>query len=116
MGAATSSVQGFLPEQMVRLNGRHAFVHERVLAFIVHETQERGSVTFCKGDLAKRLGCCDRSVDRALTRLRREGDIVSTPVYGESGAQLGNTYRATKDGIKHAGIYERKMKLDLQRS
>ena len=116
MGAATSSVQGFLPEQMVRLNGRHAFVHERVLAFIAHETQERGSVTFCKGDLAKRLGCCDRSIDLALTRLRREGDIVSTPVYSESGAQLGNTYRATKDGIKHAGIYELEMKTVIQPS
>ena len=78
-----------------RINGRHAFVHERVLELIVRGTTEDGQISFRKADLAKRLGCCDRSLDRALTRLRREGYVVSEPSYSESGAQLGNVYRAT---------------------
>lgn len=81
-----------------RINGRHAFVHERVLELIVRGTNEDGRISFRKADLAKRLGCCDRSLDRALTRLRREGYVVSEPSYSESGAQLGNVYRATEAG------------------
>ena len=81
-----------------RINGRHAFVHERVLELIVRGTTEDGQISFRKADLAKRLRCCDRSLDRALTRLRREGYVVSEPSYSESGAQLGNVYRATEAG------------------
>lgn len=81
-----------------RINGRHAFVHERVLELIVRGTTEDGQISFRKADLAKRLGCCDRSLDRALTRLRREGYIVSEPSYDARGAQLGNVYRATEAG------------------
>lgn len=85
-----------------RINGRHAFVHERVLEMIARETELRGSVTFRKADLAHRLGCCERSLDRALTRLRRDGEVRSTPVFSESGAQLGNEYVATEAGIARA--------------
>lgn len=45
-----------------RINGRHAFVHERVLELIARGTTEDGSISFRKGDLAVRLGCCDRSL------------------------------------------------------
>ena len=88
-----------------KINGRHAFVHERVLEMIVRETEIRGSVTFRKADLAHRLGCCERSLDNALVRLRRSGEVVSTPVFGETGAQLGNEYRATEAGIAHAKTF-----------
>lgn len=91
----------------VRINGRHAFIHERMLELIVRETQARGSVRFRKGELARRLGCCDRTLDRALTRLRRSGDVVSEPVFAESGAQLGNEYRATEQGRHHAASFAR---------
>lgn len=89
----------------VRINGRHAFVHERVLEMIVRETELRGSVTFRKADLAHRLGCCERSLDRAITRLRRDGEIRSTPVFDRSGAQLGNEYEATEAGIARAKAF-----------
>ncbi|OUP09188.1 hypothetical protein [Collinsella sp. An2] len=82
--------------------GRHAFVHERVLELIVQETVVSGSLAMRKRELAQKLGCCDRMVDRALTKLRRAGQIVSTPSFDASGAQLGNTYRATQAGITRA--------------
>ena len=45
-----------------------------------------------------RLGCCDQSLDRALTRLRREGYIISEPSFDSNGGQLGNVYRVTEAG------------------
>lgn len=74
-------------------------MHERVLELIVRETELRDSVSFRKGDLAKRLGCCGQTLDRAVTRLRREGLIVCTPVFDDNGGQLANEYRATAEGI-----------------
>lgn len=82
-----------------RINGRHAFIHERVLELIARETELRGGVHFRKADLAHRLGCYERTLDRAVTRLRREGLIASTPLFDEAGGQLGNEYRATEAGL-----------------
>ena len=31
-------------------------------------------------------------IDRLLSRMRREGIVVSTPVHAENGAQLANVY------------------------
>lgn len=81
-----------------RINGRHAFVHERVLELIARGTTEDGSISFRKGDLAVRLGCCDQSLDRALTRLRREGYVISEPSFDSNGGQFGNVYRVTEAG------------------
>lgn len=61
-----------------------------------------GAVAFSKAELVERLGCCPRTLDRALTMLRRQGHVVSTPVFAPSGAQLGNEYRATDEGLRHA--------------
>lgn len=51
---------------------------------------------------SERMGCCVRSLDRALTRLRRKGLVVSTPVFNKVGGQLGNRYTATPEGIERA--------------
>ena len=51
---------------------------------------------------SERMGCCVRSLNRALTRLRREGLVVSTPVFNKVGSQLGNRYTATPEGIERA--------------
>ncbi len=83
--------------------GRRAFVHERVLALIARETMSSGSVTFSKAELAARLGCCDRTLDRALLQIKREGLVETGPRYTETGAQLPNSYRATEQGLKVAG-------------
>ena len=90
-----------------RIHGRRAFTHERVLALIVRETELRESVTFSKTDLARRLGCCERTLDRAVTRLRHDGLIVSEAAFAPSGAQLGNVYRATPEGIALAWTFTR---------
>lgn len=103
-GVGNSSLRGVSTE----IDGRHAFIHERVLEMIARETEIHGSVTFRKTDLVQRLGCCGRTLDRALTRLRREGDIVSTPVFSPTGAQLGNVYQATEQGIEHATLLKQR--------
>ena len=78
-----------------------------MLELIVRETELRESVTFNKSDLARRLGCCERTLDRAVTRLRHDGLIVSEAAYAPSGAQLGNVYRATPEGIALARTFTR---------
>lgn len=97
-GNPTSSLRGVA----TRTNGRHTFVRERVLIVVARETERHGRVSFRKLDFAKRLGCCEHSLDRAIAKLRREGLIVSKPVFDERGAQLGNEYRATEAGIVRA--------------
>ncbi|OUO33538.1 MarR family transcriptional regulator [Olsenella sp. An293] len=88
-----------------RINGRHAFVHERMLEMIVRETILRGQVSFAKADLARRLGCCPKTVDHAVTRLRREGLIETSPVFGPTGAQLPSEYRATAEGVARVALF-----------
>ena len=60
----------------VNINKRHAFVHERVLEYIVRETNQVGGVIFNKKEMASWLGCCPRSLDRAVHRLREQGNIL----------------------------------------
>lgn len=81
------------------INGRHAFVHERVLELVARETELRGSVMFAKADLAKRMGCTVQTLDRAVRRLCREGLIERKAVFSDRGSQLGNEYHATPDGL-----------------
>lgn len=89
-----------------RIRGRHAFVHERVLEIIVQQSKQNGSVRVNKATLAEKLGCCVRSVDRSISRLRRDGLIRSTPVFNENGAQLGNEYCATAKGVARAKAFK----------
>lgn len=89
------------------INGRHAFIHERVLELVARETELRGSVTFSKADLAQRLGCCENSVDRAIARLRRDGYVISEPMFSATGAQMENEYRATAEGVALAARFGR---------
>lgn len=89
-----------------RIRGRHAFVHERVLEIIVQQSNQNGSVRVNKATLADKLGCCVRSIDRSISRLRRDGLIKSTPVFNENGAQLGNEYRATAKGVARVKTFK----------
>lgn len=94
MSGMSISTQGVVS----RVNDRHTFIRERVLALIARETVARGSLNISKADFARSLDCSTRLLDRSVTRLRREGLVSTEPVYGASGAQLGNTYRATRKG------------------
>ncbi|SCH93891.1 Uncharacterised protein [uncultured Collinsella sp.] len=91
----------------VNINKRHAFVHERVLEYIVRETNQAGGVIFNKKEMASWLGCCPRSLDRAVHRLREQGLVESQPQFLPNGAQGGNRYRATGVGKKHAEAWRR---------
>ena len=92
----------------VNINKRHAFVHERVLEYIVRETNQAGGVIFNKKEMASWLGCCPRSLDRAVHRLREQGLVESQPQFMPNGAQGGNRYCATEVGKKHAETWRRR--------
>ncbi len=85
-----------------RIDGRHAFAHERVLVFIALETRLEGAVRCSKREVSEMLGVNLRTVDRAVMRLRASGEIESVPCHTATGAQVGNEYRATKEGMAHA--------------
>ncbi len=92
-----TSLQGI----SARINGRHAFVHERVLELIARETVLRDGVTIRKSELCGRLKCSEVSLERALRRLRHKGYIVSDPQFDDHGGQLANRYRATQEGLEY---------------
>ncbi len=77
-----------------RKGHRHAFVHERVLEFIARDTEQHGSSCFSKRALAEALGCDVKTLDRAITRLKREGVVETVPRFDANGGQLPNAYRA----------------------
>ena len=66
---------------------------ERLLGFIASRCVVDGSVALTKRELADRMGCCVRTVDRAVTRLRAEGYVKVREIYGADGAQVANEYR-----------------------
>lgn len=93
-GLKSESLQG-VPR---KISDRHAFVYERLLILVARETETRGGFTAGKREAADMLGCSQRSIDRAVTRLRREKLLQSVPQYNKSGAQIENEYRATDKG------------------
>ncbi len=61
----------------------------RILAFVIEHEGERCS----KALIAERLGRNQKTVDRLIARLRKEGYLEVEPVWGENGGQLANSYR-----------------------
>lgn len=66
---------------------------ERLLGFLVSQCMEKGSVRLTKNELAQHMGCCVRTMDRAVRKLRDDGYIEVGVLYGEDGGQVGNEYR-----------------------
>ncbi len=64
----TMSVAPIVP---THLNGRHAFIYERVLFYIAYETREHKGIQIRKSQLAKKVGCSIAQIDPALRHLRR---------------------------------------------
>ena len=48
-----------------------------------------------KAEMAGRIGCCMRSVDRAIKHLRQDGVIESVPTFSEDGGQGANSYKVS---------------------
>lgn len=67
----------------------------RLLALIASTEATTGAPS-AKHDLATVLGVNVKTVDRAMSSLRREGLVVTEPRFGENGGQLSNVYRTTE--------------------
>lgn len=50
-----------------------------------------------KAEMAEILGRNEKTVDRLLSRLRREGIVESRPAFEGNGAQRANSYRVLKE-------------------
>lgn len=50
-----------------------------------------------KAQIAAALGRNEKTVGRLLSHMRREGILVSEPIYADNGAQLANAYRMVDD-------------------
>ncbi len=70
----------------------------RIAAYLAAEANanEEGLFGCSKKDLAAGVGVSEKTVERSLTHLRREGVIESVPQYAENGTQLANAYRMVK--------------------
>ncbi|WP_455139882.1 MarR family transcriptional regulator [Thermophilibacter sp.] len=49
-----------------------------------------------KAQIAAAIGRNEKTVDRLLSRMRRDGLVTSQAVHSDNGAQLANVYRLTK--------------------
>lgn len=65
----------------------------RIYAFI----KERGGEGCSKSEIAEKVGCGMKTVDRAITHLRKAGVIRVKSHYAEHGGQLPNSYRTVED-------------------
>lgn len=66
----------------------------RIIEFIERHEDKPCS----KAQIAAVLGRNEKTVDRLLSRMRREGIVRSTPVYADNGAQLANLYTVLDEG------------------
>lgn len=85
------------------ISGRHAFGHERLLVLIVNKTAAAGGLNMSKREIADVLGVNVQTIDRAVKRLKDEGLIEAVAIYDAQGAQQGNRYRSTDEGVRRAG-------------
>lgn len=90
---------GAIPDSV---NGRHTFAHERLLILLATATREQDGLRCSKRELADAAGLNQWSIDRAVARLRNEGDVESYACFDGRGCQLGNEYRVTEQGARKA--------------
>ena len=62
-----------------------------------------------KAEMASRIGCCVRSVDRAIRSLRQKGAIESAPTFAEDGGQGANSYRVASVEALAAALRQRRV-------
>ena len=64
-----------------------------LLGLIAEATVLQGELKCSKEDLAHRLNCCTKTVDRAVKALREEGAIEVEEHFLANGSQSFNSYR-----------------------
>ena len=65
---------------------------ERLLGYIAAQTTISGAAQATKKELSQLMGCSVKTIDRAITRMSREGLIKVEPCHSENGGQLSNAY------------------------
>ena len=67
---------------------------ERLLGYIASETVRTGGVCATKLDLARTIGCGEKTIDRAVSCLKARGLLDVEMCFDEHGAQRPSVYRA----------------------
>ena len=65
---------------------------ERLLGYLAAQTTISGAARATKKELSQLMGCSVKTIDRAITRMSREGLIKVEPCHSENGGQLSNAY------------------------
>ena len=66
--------------------------HELLICYIDAQTTISGAAQATKKELSQLMGCSVKTIDRAITRMSREGLIKVEPCHSENGGQLSNAY------------------------
>lgn len=66
---------------------------ERIFAYLSVRTVLAGGIRCTKRDLAQRVQCTEKTVDRAIVYLRSKNLVEVQPCYLDNGRQVGNLYR-----------------------
>lgn len=69
---------------------------ERILGFIAMHSVNGGGACLSKQELAQNMGCCTKTVDRAIRKLKAEGYVEVLPIFGNNGGQEANRYRIAR--------------------
>lgn len=69
---------------------------QRVFQLIALQATLAGSARITKREMAEELGCSQKTIDRAVARLKEERLIEVESAYLENGGQVANTYRLAK--------------------
>lgn len=76
---------------------------ERVMGMIAARCLKRGSAEISKAEMAREMEYSSKTIDRAISKLRREGYIETEAVHDEAGGQMANRYRLARKAKKRQG-------------
>lgn len=71
-------------------------LQERVLGYIAAQDVAGRAACYSKRELSHALRCSVKTIDRAITLLRREGIIQVEEHFAEDGAQMPNAYHLAR--------------------
>lgn len=69
---------------------------QRLLGYIAEKTMTDGAVCCSKEELACRVHCSVKTIDRALVSMRQSNLIEVKPRFHQNGGQLSNMYRLAR--------------------
>ena len=66
-----------------------------LISNIASHQVDDGFVAISKREMAEYLGKCEKTIDRAVSDLRKRGLVETSSRYGAGGGQIANAYRFT---------------------